>query len=791
MVTSDELLITPEIVRQTLDALVTFSPPSQPSPLEFLFIVELYLVEHDLSFTATSRQYALGNVLTTVISTEYQRQRQILDMPPTSDNFNYKLVIDEIKNDAELNNSELLGWSLLYFRYVVSSFHISNQDYAAAINVDERTLRRYQHAAVLKLTHELVKLEADLREKLWRKRLLLQLPRRGMVEIIGREVELNAVKKIFSDVQTPHILVSGAVGVGKSTFVEFALKHFIDFDQRFFDQIVWIDKPLSIQFVEHILHEQLLSENSKVSVSEYFLLKRTVVILDDVGELQKSSHSLNDMLISLSNVILLITSDTFLPLWGCYSVSLDELSEQDVHKLASLQLVSGHSKTGTEALISKVWRAVGGNPAAVILAAQNLAVFDLNTALAISADLICANLFSDFDTATKCLWFILSLFNRKVSVFPEEAIKLWPSEFDNGHVDFLIRTHLVEIVDSHLPEYALSSVGHHFIQKRYRDDIKFQSQVNNLILLADVRVAHSEQTIVMIETILITDWLVIDDNWKIEAAKALWRENLRRGHWSIWKVILEKYASKLAYDELDLAIGFGVCLRCLALWAEAKVIFETVVDFAGQSGLFTDQFTARLELAILCRYRGEYKVSQSILNQLKLISSDFSPELVVEEAEVALDLGEYVRALDILSGLPESPRVQFLRLVAQVANDNVENAYIHGLAEQVMVSTPNNGAVHARVHSHLGTHYEKVKDFEMAKAHFSLAVRILEERDNDPFAMARAQSNLAALLLQTNDLEEAQALLEAAQRVQRIIKDHLGLAITKHNKLLLNNRFAN
>ena len=79
---------------------------------------------------------------------------------------------------------------------------------------------------------------------------------------------------------------------------------------------------------------------------------------------------------------------------------------------------------------------------------------------------------------------------------------------------------------------------------------------------------------------------------------------------------------------------------------------------------------------------------------------------------------------------------------------------------------------------------------ELAKAHLSLAIGIQDERDNDPYGMARTQSDLAALLLQTGDYDDAQNLLETAEHIQRIIKDYIGLAATQHNLVLLRNRFA-
>ena len=63
--------------------------------------------------------------------------------------------------------------------------------------------------------------------------------------------------------------------------------------------------------------------------------------------------------------------------------------------------------------------------------------------------------------------------------------------------------------------------------------------------------------------------------------------------------------------------------------------------------------------------------------------------------------------------------------------------------------------------------------------------------DNDPFALARTQTNLAALFITSNQLIDAQELLKSAENIQRKIGDRVGLAATMHNEHVLGRKIVN
>ncbi|MEZ4666945.1 MAG: tetratricopeptide repeat protein [Anaerolineae bacterium] len=228
----------------------------------------------------------------------------------------------------------------------------------------------------------------------------------------------------------------------------------------------------------------------------------------------------------------------------------------------------------------------------------------------------------------------------------------------------------------------------------------------------------------------------------------------------------------------------------MSRWTEAQTIFLQLIDFSGQVGLFAKQIESRLELATLMRYCGEFNKFESIIDQLKLKLTNIPHEITTEEIELALELGNFDHAENLLSILPNSPRKDILRLSVDVLSGAADDEHLHSLAEKIIMTFPDNSSVKARVHGLLGKRYEQLDNWEHAKAHFVLALELLTEADNDPFGLARSQTNLAALLMSMGNFDEANSLLQSASHIQNVIKDYVGLAATRHNIHLLQNGFG-
>ncbi len=92
----------------------------------------------------------------------------------------------------------------------------------------------------------------------------------------------------------------------------------------------------------------------------------------------------------------------------------------------------------------------------------------------------------------------------------------------------------------------------------------------------------------------------------------------------------------------------------------------------------------------------------------------------------------------------------------------------------------------------IGRTYEGEGQLDLAESYFTRVVSLLEQAD-DPYALARAQTNLAALLIKMRDhgrehaAADARQLLTAAETTQTLLGDQVGLMTTRHNRSILHN----
>jgi hypothetical protein len=105
-------------------------------------------------------------------------------------------------------------------------------------------------------------------------------------------------------------------------------------------------------------------------------------------------------------------------------------------------------------------------------------------------------------------------------------------------------------------------------------------------------------------------------------------------------------------------------------------------------------------------------------------------------------------------------------------------------AQQALESPTIAPAIEAQIYSIMGRAYEKCDEFVLARRYLESAVTLLEQVD-DRFTLARAQSNLAAVLIRLKSYDAAHLLLEHAISAQTQYMDKLGLTITQHNLRVL------
>lgn len=774
----ENLLITVEYIRQALDDLIKAPTKTRINPLQFLYLVDEYCLRADFSFFQNPRQFALDELLVSVIRDQYVQLRSLYDLPAPQVGISFATAITVITEDAAVSNPDLLGWTWVYFRYVEDSLHISQQWFCDAVKLDDRTIRRYQNDTINQLMKHLIRLEQKARD-IHRKQILsVRLPHQGSIAyLFERERELDIVRN--STIK--HIYISGVQGIGKSVFVECFLQEKINNDDL--DQILWIESAKNVDYVKFYIQEQLLSENSKVTLAEYLSIRHIAIVLDDCEYLLDEMHQLEAFILEFSNAYIFLISHRFQAVPGCLQINLQELSPIGASALLrQLQL-------DTEAFEDNqyVWQRVGGNPLAIQLLVQNRTIFDLQVATSLTLDHVFLNIYQSLQQSEQLAWLILALLHNTVSLSDLSEWESTPVSADN----FMGLVRLSIATQTENSRITLASSARHFIEFCYRSTSELQSVLERFVSdLNSVDRTENDLELCIVESALSNNWIQLSEDIYLECARYYSKHGIRRGHFAIWHAILIRYAEDIRSNNVELAIRYGVCERHLGQWVNAHSVFANVIKMAGITGDFGHQGEALLEIAILMRWQGNYRSATEALDHVKVLGeSRFAPQfgdrLLIEEIEIALEQNQTDNAWSMVKQLQESElRKQVLiaeicarESIPRFSFETMQN-WVTGLLSHDSSST----SVYARLHILMGRISEKQGDNDSAIKHLSIALALLTDQDNDPFALGRTQTNLASLFIQINQLADAQMLLNSAKSIQRQIGDRVGLAASMHNE---------
>jgi tetratricopeptide (TPR) repeat protein len=782
-------VISEESVQRALDALVLLSRPRSSNPLQFLLCVDLFLANPDLPPLRNDRQSALDIFLVNTITEQYRVRRSLFDLPDPQPEQKIDLVMAALAADMQFGGHELLAWSWLYHHYVRVDLNISHSEFTKATGITDRTLRRYQQIAVRRLKEHLTQIEWSARREHRRRRLYTEFPRAGRSKVIGRSAELDFVRRALATSQIHHILISGPPGIGKSTFIEEILKWQVE--EALIDRIVWVDDPQSSELVELILRERLLVSESRISLRDYLALYRACIVLDDIFALRADKDALKKLLEYLSNALVIMSSRTQDTFTDCVHLALSELNYEDSYRLISetFQSKYGIMDTPTDDDISALWNKVGGNPSAIKLAFRNIPAIALSS----SSDLAIVELFrevySQLDLDTKYVWCLFALLPA-TQVNTRQLLEAWPTIVQPKHLATLVGNCIMDSLDIEQNIVFMHTAARNLIMSIYQSDSETRVIVNRIcIMINDMGENLSEIQFMMVENLLSSPWIILDSSQRLRWLRSFWRRGVNEEHWGRWAHLLGKYSSS---DDFELQVAYGICLRCLSKWDTAQHTFSTVIETTGRVGAFTDQCVAMTELGILLRLRGDYRAAHELLAHAELVANRYHLEttmeaIKMERAQVALDLQERDEVLRILATLSESPRVLLMWAeLYLVQHDSIRS---REFCQRLLGNYHRNPSVSARIHVLLGRTYQQENNVDKAIEQFGTAQSILERNSNDPFALARVQSNLGGLLATIGYQTEARNYLKQAEQTQMSLKDRVGLASTRHNIRLLNRQF--
>ncbi len=246
------------------------------------------------------------------------------------------------------------------------------------------------------------------------------------------------------------------------------------------------------------------------------------------------------------------------------------------------------------------------------------------------------------------------------------------------------------------------------------------------------------------------------------------------------------------FAPVDLRIAYGICLRRLGEWTDAQQVFYRVALECGRNGRFTEQARALVEWGVVAKYQGNYEQALGLFSQAKRFAQrtqddDLLRALTLQEVQIVIQQGRAEDAVKLLAALPETGRVLALQSEAQLVLGDY--AACQMLAERALRLIGDDPATETSLYTIMGRSCERRGDHARARGYFTDVVTLLE-RSDDAFSLARAQTNLAAVLIPMGRYPDAGMLLARAEQVQARLGDQVGLNATRHNRSILGGYIA-
>ncbi len=770
-------------VEAALHALIYTTREPDTEALSRLLLVDLRVAAPTMPASDEARNFALRELLTEEISAALSEQRGHFGLDPADDRESIDQARESIAGDRDAGAALLLAWSLLHYRYVRADLSFSVEELASFYGIETRTVTRYGNYGTRVLTHRLIRQEKTARHDQQRRRLLTALPYSIDLHLIGRAKLLDDLENRLPRISPCHVLVTGASGVGKTALVQELLRRFIERDQL--DQLLWFDAPPSIQFVRERLAEELLHESGAVSLREYLLLYRVAVVIDDAGSLVPSDGALDALLRDLGAGVVALISP--LSAWADHftlHVPLPEIEPAAaeglmIEKLRSIRAV-GLEARDLEQIARELAGRIGGNPLALKLAAAQWDRSDWDTIPSVVQDQLLDRLFAALDSAHQRLWCALALFSRPVEL--SDLLALW--QFDPRQVAVLARQQIVEAGASNL---VLVGAARRYVKTQYASSAELQALFDDLIAGMVDGVAALD----VIEQVLLSKFPTVSPTRRAAWIKAKWQAGVRHGNCATWRAILE--SSALGENaEPELRIAYGICLRRLADWSGAQQVFYQVASDCGRAGQFDAQARSLVEWSILERYQSNFQRARALLDQAKRFVrragiDELLESVTLQEAQLLIQQGRGTEAYKLLTTLPETGRGLTLQSEAQLLLGNT--TLCRTLAERALTLLDEDRATEASLRTIIGRARQREGDLEGARRDLIQVVTLLE-RLGDSFGLARAKTNLAAVLISLDQRRDASLLLADAEQVQVKLGDKVGLHATRRNRDVLGGYFA-
>lgn len=773
-------------VSAVLSSLIHTTGGNESTGLEHLLLVDLRVTAPDMPAGDEVRRFVVRDLLVTEITSALSEIRRSFELDAPDIRASLAGELTALADNIAADSHELTTWTVLYYRFVRADLSFSVERLAELLAVHTRTIARYTDEGIDLLTQRLIAAEQAARRHHLRRRLYALLPYSVPVRLFGRDEALQSAEDALSSLSPRHILITGAAGIGKTVFVQELVRRQIDAEN--IDHLVWIHQPETIMSVQHQLAEALLmhpesARHEQVMLRDYLLLYRVAVVVDEIDVLSSDAEAFAALLRDLGAAFVCLISRTRIALDSVTArLHLTELSDVEAKALVqeTLRLHPVLNADDRQAIAADLFEHVGGNPLALRLAAAMWESSDDWAALEAGVQSgILTRLYEQLSLDERRAWAVLALHPRPVSVADLDG--LW---------------HIRPEAFGALQRLMLTEPGSMMLIDTARDFIHAQcavrSDVRGLLEESVARLEPDERALDVVEHALITGFPEVDLQRRTGWINCLWAVGLQCGHWVRWRTILESHLRDASAIDPDVRIAFAICLRHLAEWAHARQILTTVVAECGREGRFAAQARALLELSILSRNGGDYQQALHLIGQASRYGQrshdvELLHSLASLEAQILIHSGDAVTARKLLASVPETTPNLTLYSEALLASRDYD--VCRSAARRALRLVNDDPATEASLYTIIGRSYELEGSHEQAHGFLTDAVTLLE-RGDDPFALARAQTNLAAVLIPMQRYQDAGSLLSRAEAIQTRLADKVGLSATRHNRAILSGHIA-
>jgi len=796
------LYLSSKDVRNALDAMVSGSANQDHTVLRSLLIVHHVIENPDVPSIDPQLAYPVYRVLIDVISSEITRYRKVLDVAVVEGTTKAD-YLEQIANDMGVQSQDLVGWSILYHCYVRVDINLSVEQFAKVAGIGVRSARRYRNQAVESLTHVLIEQETAARQNHKKRLLYASLPGNTR-RLIGRTTEQNQLYDCICKQTPSHVLLSGAPGIGKSTLTEATLSHAIANGDLFAERIVWINNPQSLQDVIRKLSIQLLPYDSTVDVSEWLQAYQCLIVLDNISAFGQHLRSgLVDLLkkLSASTVICIVDEITPGDVFD-HRIMLTEIPKLKAHELIRVCAQSAHQEISPWE-VEQIYQRTSGNPLAictyVTLWFEGEEKLDHNTLM----ELVGRHL-GQLGHTTKQLWIALNLFGEGGCTL-SELRHIWPSLNVNEHLSHLSRRFLAMPQryrfgenDQHV---CIPDLGRQYFRLLYERDSTTRDIVNTfLVEVTDALLHTPDIALRVVESVMFLEFVDIP-----HTVQADWIDicgNLKAPVDDMWKNAVGE-AFDMHDQNFSESLGSAQHYLDTRQLTRAKYIAEQLVAHAGEAGDFVVQSQALMILAQIAQSQGYFVDAYNLLIRCKKDAQRrgdeaFLSKCIMEITQIELERREGRAALNLLNQLPDAQKTSFdyqfkvtnaLILIDRLSEK--EQDHLIEILDQVFVHALENQQRHhlGRVHHLAGQWHIKDGNYEEALKHLHTAVSYFDIED-DPVAFARCMTNLAVAHMKLDAHDHALALLDRALKVQMAIGDQLGLALTRYNQVISNQKLS-